>query len=289
METYFTPGGGGISGKANAPIPSVVRAKKSQKHPANNMKKRDRDEKRYVVYLTCVLRLRCVPAVPYSSIANILLTALPDNMKHFALKRAVCETRAYLVREIERMGVWGLKPWLTEYAEELSHRAGAGWSQTYRDAQKVAPEIVEGILTNAGLHQHTVVDDTEAALQAKWKAEGDWRTGSTPESRPRDSDLRWITVNDPPRLAPSSFTCWRRNFDAAVKYGLVDVSLDMTHPIQPDSFRTAIPSPTPVSSEESQMNLIVAPQPQAMKHKLTFKDWENSEPFVPQQKTPWSY
>lgn len=76
-------------------------------------------ERRTIVYLTSILRLRCIPAVPYEDIAHVLLMNFYDPMVYVAWQ---VSTRAMVTaskKGFKRTDISDLKGWLTEYGKRL--------------------------------------------------------------------------------------------------------------------------------------------------------------------------
>ncbi|KAL2071620.1 hypothetical protein VTL71DRAFT_12855 [Oculimacula yallundae] len=139
--------------------------------------------------LTCLLRLRCSPPVPYSVIASLLLQ----------------RDTSFLGKD------WGgegerLKLWLEAFLREVYERAEEWESEAWKLARRWRREHVRELVGGLGLvlgsgcgsgsrsgggnrnvstsiagedDGYVVMEDAGLELQIKWKKEGDWRAGST--------------------------------------------------------------------------------------------------------------
>ena len=96
---------------------SVARSQKAAKHKSSKIKK-GKQERRNIVYLTSILRLRCKPAVPYHDIAYILLVNFYDQMVYLVLLVTKREfTGAGSKKGFTRTNTSDLRRWLTEYGK----------------------------------------------------------------------------------------------------------------------------------------------------------------------------
>jgi len=89
------------------------RKHRSSKTTSNTTK----SEKRSIVYLTSIFRLRCYPAVPFGAIANVLLMTFPEKIVKFSQKVVLGELKSELEESVRLNGVVGIRGWLAEYGE----------------------------------------------------------------------------------------------------------------------------------------------------------------------------
>jgi hypothetical protein len=125
---------------------------------------------REILLLTCLLRLRITPSVPYPLIATILLTTLPKHVQQ--LMRNVAPPSL----EHERSEN-GTKDWLAGYFEESYRFGEQGDSGPWLAAGEFDGGRVREVLKVVGLegNGYRVLVDEEARVQVRWRRAGDWR------------------------------------------------------------------------------------------------------------------
>ncbi|KAK6584125.1 hypothetical protein PZA11_003855 [Diplocarpon coronariae] len=120
--------------------------------------------------MTCLLRLRCQPAVPYHMIAALLLETQPSVVEDFAPEEASLENSR--------------REWLEKYLEEIYDGSEKWESEAWKSARSCDETVVRDVLKVTGLDvqesEFAVMEEDELLLQIKWRKEGDWRAGSTP-------------------------------------------------------------------------------------------------------------
>jgi hypothetical protein len=144
-------------------------AKRHKVHKNNNAWKRD------ILLLTCILRLRVQPSVPYPEIVDLFLRTQPTRMVRLA-KVVLKEAASTLVGE-------EMKGWLVGYLEEDFKGAEHGEFGTWKKAREMDESVVGEMLRVAGLDSqgYVLAAQEEMNLQIRWRKEGDWRAGSVPE------------------------------------------------------------------------------------------------------------
>ncbi|KAE8448106.1 hypothetical protein EG329_009871 [Mollisiaceae sp. DMI_Dod_QoI] len=137
--------------------------------------------KRDTLLLTCILRLRIQPSIPYPSIAELLLSTLPDIAQGLANKAAPRDLRPTLADD-----KIALKKWLEGYLEERYKLAEDWGSEPWQLARDFDTGIVIEILRVMGLNEQgfEVMGDKEVDLQIMWRKKGDWKAGSEPLGGP---------------------------------------------------------------------------------------------------------
>lgn len=170
-------------------------AKKHKVHRNPNAWKKD------IQVLTCLLRLRCQPPVPYSIIANLLLKTKPSLMVKLSEKVAPSEVT------VEN----GMADWMEKYLEEVYDNLEKWESEPWKLARGWNEDVVREMMRVAGLDVtgggYEVMDEGELALQIKWKKNGDCKL------KRRDcrvlvlNDLRasWVDANE----ETDKVNCWR--------------------------------------------------------------------------------
>ena len=132
-------------------------------------------ESRFIL-LTCILRLRVLPNVPYPLIANLILTHWPEHV----LRLASIHLPAGEIQEgwLREMGKDWMARWLQEVYESDEREERYAWVL----AKERRSEDVCNILSVTGLAVlgYEVVDEREIQLQLRWRRERDWRAGSVP-------------------------------------------------------------------------------------------------------------
>jgi hypothetical protein len=128
--------------------------------------------------LTCILRLRILPAVPYSLISDIILTSWPGHALRLASKTLPENLQEGFLKSEAK---W----WLVELLEETYSDAEKREIEQWVLARERRREDVEAILRVAGLERKgfVVMTREEVNVQIKWRRDGDWRAGSTPLGR----------------------------------------------------------------------------------------------------------
>ncbi|KAH7350833.1 hypothetical protein BKA65DRAFT_593712 [Rhexocercosporidium sp. MPI-PUGE-AT-0058] len=141
--------------------------------------------------LTCLLRLRCQPPVPYPLIASLLLRTRPSLMVRLSAKVGP--------KVAPKDGVkWGknMQTWLEMYLKDIYEKGEVWGSEAWKVAREWdghgVRELVEsmGMLGMSGTgdvggeNGFMVIEEEELEVQIKWRKEGDWRAGSTPLGRP---------------------------------------------------------------------------------------------------------
>lgn len=78
----------------------------------------------------------------------------------------------------------GIQEWLSGYAEEIYAIEEVLQFETWTTARDLASTSVEALLERTGLKDlgYKPASMDEVRLQMKWKTEGDWRYGSSPDS-----------------------------------------------------------------------------------------------------------
>ncbi|KAH6674199.1 hypothetical protein B0J14DRAFT_653509 [Halenospora varia] len=131
--------------------------------------------KRDITLLTCILQVRIQPAIPFSAIAECLLSTWPTPMLKIGERRMSKESRAEYVASGQ------LLEWLTKFLQLRFEQAESSSSELWTLAKECEKEIVEDMLTvtefrDTGCELLTM---DEMLLQVKWRKAGDWRAGST--------------------------------------------------------------------------------------------------------------
>jgi hypothetical protein len=134
--------------------------------------------KKDILLLTCILRLRVQPSVPYHEIANFFLRTLSALMVHLANKVVPDEIRPTFMGK-------GMKEWLVGYLKEDFNAAEFWESQTWLKARETDEAVVREMLRIAGFGEmgYVLADEEEMELQIRWRRDGDWKAGSVPEGR----------------------------------------------------------------------------------------------------------
>ncbi|KAL5321883.1 hypothetical protein ACEPPN_009846 [Leptodophora sp. 'Broadleaf-Isolate-01'] len=167
--------------------------------------------KKDIQVLTCILRLRSQPPVPYSLIASLLLQTRPSLMVRLSEK--VAPRNATTEEE-------DMQTWLEMYLKDVYEKGEVWGSEAWKMAREWDEDSVREMVRSAGLELggsggeeegkeggSVVMDEEELELQIKWKKEGDWRAGSTPLGRPErldDEHLRGSVTSPLPDLEDGS-------------------------------------------------------------------------------------
>lgn len=132
--------------------------------------------------LTCILRLRCQPAVAYVNIAEYLLAVWPVAMLRLA-------GRKYSAARDLPADLDAIKELKEEYTNDFLPRLFEACENEESDEWNVAREWEDAtvceILKHTGLGDlgYEVADKGEMNLQILWRKTNDWRAGSIPEPR----------------------------------------------------------------------------------------------------------
>ncbi|TAQ86686.1 hypothetical protein B7494_g5002 [Chlorociboria aeruginascens] len=124
------------------------------------------------VLLTSVLRLRCLPPVPYDTIVNLILRHWPAEEPQKLLQKPDDEigTDSEVRESLERF--------LKRVYEDAESKGNGAWL----DATEWDEASICDILEIAGLEGgYQVLSTQEIKLQLEWKRNGDWREGSIPD------------------------------------------------------------------------------------------------------------
>jgi hypothetical protein len=135
--------------------------------------------KKDILLLTCILRLRVQPLLPYLEIADLFLQKIAAHIAHLVKKTAPQELWPTLVEK-------GTKEWLVGYLED-GFKAAEFWeSQTWLKAREIDEMVVKEMLRVTGLDErgYVLAAEEETRLQIRWRKEGDWKAGSVPERTP---------------------------------------------------------------------------------------------------------
>ncbi|KAH7419943.1 hypothetical protein BKA64DRAFT_699946 [Cadophora sp. MPI-SDFR-AT-0126] len=143
--------------------------------------------KKDIQVLTCLLRLRCQPPVPYSVISSLLLQTRPSLMVGLSAKVAP------EVVTPEK----GLQEWLENYLQNIYEKGEEWESEAWKLAREWNGDAVRDMVSSAGLgigdggqeDEFMVMGEEELDLQIRWRKEGDWRAGSIPLGRPTRLDV----------------------------------------------------------------------------------------------------
>jgi hypothetical protein len=128
--------------------------------------------------LLCILRLRLSPPLPYPHIATLLLTHLPYHM----LKLSNTIPRSEKLKPSFFLSN-GIQDWVENYLKERFELAERWPNSSYLTAMGVEESFVEDVVRLLGLGLDGgfgVVGEREMEVQRRWRANGDWRAGSTP-------------------------------------------------------------------------------------------------------------
>jgi hypothetical protein len=172
-----------------------------------------------ILLLTCILRLRVQPAVPYSNIADLFLKSLSNRLSALAEKNnnpsntaantiltktisANCSSVPGTLAEststncisatstlarngpaFEESNESWMKDWLVQHLENDFRGAEFRADQSWWKARDMDAEVVGEMLRAAELdgRGHVVAAKGETKLQIRWRRVGDWRAGSVPE------------------------------------------------------------------------------------------------------------
>ncbi|PBP19029.1 hypothetical protein BUE80_DR010087 [Diplocarpon rosae] len=151
---------------------------------AKKTKRRAYAWKKDIQVMTCLLRLRCQPPVPYHLIAALLLRTSPSVPKRVVPKEAGLERSS--------------REWLEKYLQEVYDGSEKWESEAWKVARNWNATGVREMLKSAGLdiqgRRFVVMREDELVLQIKWRREGDWRAGSTPLQSWRHSEKSQSSV-----------------------------------------------------------------------------------------------
>lgn len=131
--------------------------------------------KRDTLLLSCILRVRIQPPVPYATIASFLIRVQPDTTQKLAKKAAPRDIRPKLADDEH-----ALKEWLESYLEERYNLA-EDWSsdpwQRARDCEySAASEMLDDLGVGEG--EYKVKGEEEMRSDMEWKKKRDWKAKS---------------------------------------------------------------------------------------------------------------
>lgn len=134
---------------------------------------------RDIMLLCCVLRLRCQPSVPFEAIADIILSLWRDVVE--ALARQIGGPG--VSRAVEN----GIRSWFIDYLRQSFEHNGQCSTELLGATRAWAVETIQVVLdpTELDTRRYRVMEDSEVHLQLRWKQEGSWKAGSTPDEPPR--------------------------------------------------------------------------------------------------------
>jgi len=188
--------------------------------------------KKETLLLTCVLRLRVLPAVPYTDIANILLKTISKHLSgvventinlaklSFATATNTTSANATSINKtwanttsansISANSTWAksaggddenrqremwMKQWLAQYLKEDFLGAEFRGDHAWWRARNMDAWFVSEMLRAGGLDgKHVVASEEEMKLQILWRRTGDWRAGSVPDGW--NVQESWGTIGD---------------------------------------------------------------------------------------------
>ncbi|KAG9239640.1 hypothetical protein BJ875DRAFT_436398 [Amylocarpus encephaloides] len=131
-----------------------------------------------ITLITCILRLRAQPPVPYPRIADFLISKkLATNQQLASQTTSSAHSRDAHTE---------LKEWMMDFLpgmlETAEKEKATGWEMAREWDDGVVGEILQA--TKLAGEGYRVVEREEMEMQIKWRREGDWRAGSEPLSRP---------------------------------------------------------------------------------------------------------
>ncbi|PVH85317.1 hypothetical protein DL98DRAFT_511781 [Cadophora sp. DSE1049] len=145
--------------------------------------------KKDIQVLTCLLRLRCQPPIPYSLISSLLLQTRPSLMVRLSTRVAPKDVTPGK----------GLQEWLEMYLQDIYEKGEEWESEAWKLAREWNEDAVRDMVRSAGLGVRdevagwedgfVVMGEEELELQIRWRKKGDWRAGSTPLGRPTRLDV----------------------------------------------------------------------------------------------------